>query len=474
MALSPQLVAAAAAPPPPDKYKELLQEASQDMLEADQVCHGTTFASTDEIEKTLLSLRKWHEEGVSRFGEEAMQYLRSQGIAPKTKTTRRINELTRVLNIRRESASGENCGREQPRGATEMERITSQQAAGPSLISLDKPLERPPVGHSDKGLSHETAIHHALPTPISANHPEHAISNGGSPVKNPQLQPRPRPLRDLQPQTTGGDLASPTNPLVCLQCRGEPLSCMHSHRLVEKMVQEELDHTTRENKERALDWLLHASRRDNPQAAASYDILIDQLSDHLEHSGRGAASPASHRKSKSAGSIALAPLGAQWASENRVASLPLKSPDKTTSFPQHQEKRGPAIASRSASSANLAPASGVAPSMNGHVAGRSHPAPHEPAPRDIPVAKRRSREERQWCKVCKSDGYWCIHRKEHEDPLPRSARLSALHYEGPYDSTMMDSPEDESFNIEATSKKRRRSGPQPKRAPPQLPLRGDS
>ena len=463
-----------------DPHYELLQEATKDYSEIDQVCHGTPFAETEQIEHALSLLRKWSDGAEQRYGTEAMRHLRSKGIAVSGKTERRKVELSRVLNIRKKSADGDKGEPESP--PTPASNPEPHQASTSAFTPVNKIVEAP---RADQRIPDDVTMSEALPTPQSADRPRHDMRNGhGSPVGLHQgVSPSPR---DSPSEVVARSAVATESQLFCHQCRIGPLACTHSHRLVGKIMERGLEHAAIEEKEIALKSILqmrdgvyphrlepaHNSSIAKSQLRADQDAWIAQIRADLRRDGSSSLSPRSHRKTQSLGSTLESAPRAERVNGNRLLSLP-NTPDVATSLAHEQEHRN---------RANTDATSKHGPTINGNSTtirnGLATDSGRGSAPRQTshnhPPTKRRSRQERQWCKVCKSNPYWCMHRQDYADLLPRSARFSAGYFDGEYETPVMNSPEGEASSSEPAAKKRKKSGPQARRVPPHLSLRGDS
>ena len=480
MASPPQSPTADFARPVSARYQSLLQEATKDHNEIDQVCHRASLANTRQIQTVLSLLRKWSEGAEERYGAEAMEFLRSRGLAMAAKSDRRKVELSRVLKLRKDS------DKPAPETESSQQATTGDEAPPAPPTSTSVPVNmivEAPMGDDGEKLPPQDAVvPNALPTPQSADRPQHEVTNGAGsrhtppPDNSPQIVPAPGP----------DELSTDANILYCLLCQKGPVDCTHSHRLISKLMDRGLQHASQEEKEVALGALFHmrnggrshlfepyqGSSIGKVQRKADRDAWITILQADL---GR-LEMPARHRrKSKSLGSnVEVAKIRK---SDEIRASLPLNAPDIAAhrGTPPNVTQ-GPH--SHAAFAGGYAPTSNLDPRamMNGHPPDRPRDSAQAPPNiQEIPTSgpKRRSREERQWCAVCKSDPYWCIHRSGLDDPMPRSARFEAPgYYEGRLDSPMRDSPEEEAFSH---TEQAHRQQPTPilqaaQAAPPQLPL----
>ena len=91
---------------------------------------------------------------------------------------------------------------------------------------------------------------------------------------------------------------------------------------------------------------------------------------------------------------------------------------------------------------------------------RPHVGPAN-SPNEQSTSRRRSRQERHWCPVCKSDPYWCIHSQNYEGMHPRS-RPTGSYYTGFDENVTSEAIDPTPIPSQQAGKKRKRPGPHKK------------
>ena len=166
----------------------LYRQAAHEFNEVDKICQARTmFAPTEDLERALALLYKWSEDVERLYGLEAANYLKRKSVANPAIVDRRKAELRRVLELRKLS------GRREGNDAAS----SSTTTIAPDTDSALRPMS-------------PSVVASATNTRISLSVP------------------------DSQSE------------LFCNQCRRGPLSCMHSHRRVQKFFERGLEHATSE------------------------------------------------------------------------------------------------------------------------------------------------------------------------------------------------------------------------------------
>ena len=485
-------------------YRELLKEAKDDAEVIDKVCVGTPFAETEGIERALDLLRKWSDGADERFGADAMAYLRKQGIVlSQGKTDRRKLELSRVLNIRKRTNGLDRQDADSLLGSPTIDQ-QARMAVAAHLTPADSNRDSPLVGQANPEPSKNVP---GLDSRLTTESLQRQEEKSG-------VAPQPEPLQHGSPRTLHGAAGSPTESpaadgqrsLFCHQCLRGPLDCMHSHRVIGTMVERGLQQATVDEKKiarAALQQMLDGNFRHPIEPAYNTAVMERQIRDEQEtwllqldsdlQAPRSRLSNRAHRKTRSLGSPLEPSSRPKSANGNGPLSAPARSHthDATASenyTPEPQENEPTEqLASSNLNRTQFAEGTSTIPTTNGvgsdGSSGKTHGRPAKPNSTHQPIAKRRTREERAWCDVCKSNGFWCIHHQKATSPLPRSARLSATYYEN---TPVVDSPAEDSDATEEAqaepdpdpepepARKRRRTTHASKRPSRQMPLRGDS
>ena len=396
------------------QYDALLREAQKDFHEIDCVCeHGVLFAQTEKIENALALLCKWSDGAEEKYGHNAVAFLRNRGIGVLGKTERRKQELRRVLNLKRQASGKQDTG---------------------STNIADKQHETPSEANTAVSCGPDT---YGV-QPVMASHAQSRTSLNGHPrAVRPESSSAPPAKPVILPiSMQSSSIYSAQSPLFCRECQIGPLRCEHSQKLLDDLMCKGLENLSKEEK-----MFAKSKLKERPNIWSHSSKTADYTAEKLWSE---AINTPKNQQQSFAQSMNAAPVSSE---RNKGDRGPASFPNKADALTGH------IIDAQPSHSNNMVMKPIHAGLGSNHIQQRS-----DLTNTNERTGKRRVRQERDWCSVCKSNRYWCVHEKAGYVETNARPRPDMNYCEGMPDVTMVDS-QDSPTQDDPLAKKRKRSEP---------------